>query len=101
WLWQGAWLALDATDETHLQSISTHHPPHKGLVFPPLQCRIILYTTNLLIQGTICGSRIRGRNGGSSMADSISCGLSIVVMADPVSRWHQIRAVDQDRGSGS
>ncbi|CAB1419374.1 unnamed protein product [Pleuronectes platessa] len=46
WLWQGAWLALDATDETHLQSISTHHPPHKGLVFPPLQCRIIYYSTH-------------------------------------------------------
>ncbi|CAB1434610.1 unnamed protein product [Pleuronectes platessa] len=44
WLWQGAWLALDATDETHLQSISTHHPPRKGLVFPPLQCRIIPYS---------------------------------------------------------
>ncbi|CAB1434779.1 unnamed protein product [Pleuronectes platessa] len=49
WLWQGAWLALGATDETHLQSIATHHPPHKGLVFPPLQCRIIHCSTNLLV----------------------------------------------------
>ncbi|CAB1430004.1 unnamed protein product [Pleuronectes platessa] len=45
-----------------------------------------------------CGSRIRGRNGGSSMADSISCGLIVVVMADPVSRWHQIMVVDHNRG---
>ncbi|CAB1437876.1 unnamed protein product [Pleuronectes platessa] len=45
-----------------------------------------------------CGSRIRGRNGGSSMADSISCGLIVLVMADPVSRWHHIMVVDHDRG---
>ncbi|CAB1421549.1 unnamed protein product [Pleuronectes platessa] len=45
---------------------------------------------------TICGSRIRGRNGGSSMAESISCGLIVVVMADPVSRWHHIMVVDHD-----
>ncbi|CAB1428340.1 unnamed protein product [Pleuronectes platessa] len=49
---------------------------------------------------TICGSRIRGRNGGSSMVDSILCGLIVVVMADPVSRWHQIMVVDHDRGGG-
>ncbi|CAB1433165.1 unnamed protein product [Pleuronectes platessa] len=47
---------------------------------------------------TICGSRIRGRNGGSSMADSISWRLIVVVMADPVSRWHHIMVVDHDRG---
>ncbi|CAB1441207.1 unnamed protein product [Pleuronectes platessa] len=46
----------------------------------------------------ISGSRIIGRSGGSSMADSISCGLIVVVMADPVSRWHQIMVVDHDRG---
>ncbi|CAB1420775.1 unnamed protein product [Pleuronectes platessa] len=45
-----------------------------------------------------CGSHIRGHNGGSSMADSISCGLIIVVMADPVWRWHHIIVVDHDRG---
>ncbi|CAB1433525.1 unnamed protein product [Pleuronectes platessa] len=46
----------------------------------------------------ICGSRIRSRNGGSSMADSMSCGLIVVVMTDPVSRWHHIMVVDHDRG---
>ncbi|CAB1444154.1 unnamed protein product [Pleuronectes platessa] len=47
---------------------------------------------------TICGSRIRGRNGGSSVVDSIWCGLIVVVMAGPVSRWHHIMVVDHDRG---
>ncbi|CAB1437171.1 unnamed protein product [Pleuronectes platessa] len=28
------------------------------------------------------------------------CGLIVVVMGDPVSRWHQIMVVDQDRGGG-
>ena len=32
------------------------------------------------------------------MADSISCGLIKVVMADPVSRWHHIMVADHDRG---
>ncbi|CAB1440687.1 unnamed protein product [Pleuronectes platessa] len=49
---------------------------------------------------TICGSRIRGCNGASSMADSISCGLIVVVMADPVLRWHHIMVVDHYRGGG-
>ncbi|CAB1435114.1 unnamed protein product [Pleuronectes platessa] len=47
----------------------------------------------------VFGSRIRGRGGGSSVADSVSCGLIVVLVADPVSRWHWVRAVDQDRGS--
>ncbi|CAB1443649.1 unnamed protein product [Pleuronectes platessa] len=42
------------------------------------------------------GSRTGGRGVGSSVADSESCGLIVVLVADPVSRWHWARAVDQD-----
>ncbi|CAB1420530.1 unnamed protein product [Pleuronectes platessa] len=49
----------------------------------------------------VCGSRTGGRGGGSSVADSVSCGLIVVLVADPVSRWHWVRAVDQDRAGGS
>ena len=37
---------------------------------------------------TTCGSRIRDRNGGSSIADSVSCWLVMTKMADPLSCWH-------------
>ena len=43
----------------------------------------------------------RGGGGGPCVADSVSCGLIVVVVADPVSRWHRVRALDQDRGGGS
>ena len=44
------------------------------------------------------GSRIRDRNGGSSMTDSVSCWLIVIIMADPLSCWHLIVVVDHDRG---
>ena len=37
---------------------------------------------------TTCGSRIRDRNGGSSIADSVSYWLVVTIMADPLSCWH-------------
>ncbi|CAB1428966.1 unnamed protein product [Pleuronectes platessa] len=49
----------------------------------------------------VCGSRTGGRGGGPSVAHSVSRGLIVVLVADPVSRWHWVRAVDQDRGGGS
>ena len=45
-----------------------------------------------------CGSRIRDRNGGSSIADSVSCWLIVIIMADPLSCWHLTMVVDHDRG---
>ena len=49
----------------------------------------------------VCGSRIGGRSGGPSVADSVSCGLIVVLVADPVSRWHWVKEVDQGHGDGS
>ena len=51
---------------------------------------------------TTCGSRIRDRNGGSSIADSVSCWLVMTKMADPLSCWHLMAVVvDRDRGGSS
>ncbi|CAB1452153.1 unnamed protein product [Pleuronectes platessa] len=41
----------------------------------------------------VCGSRTGGRGVGSSVADSESCGLILVLVVDPVSRWHWARVV--------
>ena len=47
---------------------------------------------------TTCGSRIRDRNGGSSITDSVSCWLVTTKMADPLSCWHLMAVVvDHDR----
>ncbi|CAB1448294.1 unnamed protein product [Pleuronectes platessa] len=43
----------------------------------------------------VCGSCTGGRGGGPSVAASVSCGLIVVVVADPVSRWHRVRALDR------
>ncbi|CAB1437315.1 unnamed protein product [Pleuronectes platessa] len=48
-VWQGAWLAPAAADETHLRPISSHHPLHKGLVVFPLHCQIIPSMMNLCV----------------------------------------------------
>ncbi|CAB1441554.1 unnamed protein product [Pleuronectes platessa] len=46
----------------------------------------------------ICGSRVRGRGGGSSVVDSMLCRLIVVGMADSLSCWSEIMVVDHDRG---
>ncbi|CAB1449319.1 unnamed protein product [Pleuronectes platessa] len=46
----------------------------------------------------ICGSRVGGHGGGSSVVDSMSCQLIVVGMTDPLCRWREIMVVDHDRG---
>ena len=80
-------------EELHISSIYV-----TDLTSSPESLCFIIRRSRATSWNMICGSRTGDRNGGSSIADSVSCWLIVIIMADPLSYWHLIIVVDHDRG---